>query len=397
MQVILLKLMSNLPEPLTRRAFVRNLGYCSVAALDMWAPPPIRYSVRVVPANALLGDQIVAYLDCVVLQEGIEVFTFQDASLELALRRMPTGSEPMLAFPNRSVTQNGSLEIHNHPTGRLRATNGQRLSRKFELVSLYPRWMLDTGEYEFSYQLGPGEPSWGAAPARLKVESGPAAIPRLFSWLDFEDAGVRARAAGLIHRMTAHVAGYDAGAAPGERTAAIARWREWWGTTGETMPWNFLSPGATFGVAIEPPTSSGRSRFLGGVAYQLRPLDPASARVFASVLAEWLRTPSAGPDTLKARQWVADREFDYPREDVMLNPGQESANLLASALSQVPSRPAAAPILLATAARMPDAIYIGPLANLEHLAREVPALRLAGTMAMGLLDVLDHDRTPTAA
>jgi hypothetical protein len=383
--------MSPPPGRISRRAFVQALG-CSGIAVAFQAQPALRYSVAVRRVEALLGDPIRAVLTCAASSSPVEGYTFQDGSLELDLVRMPAAREPVRVFPNRVTIQQGTLQIRTQPLSRQRI---QRLSREVDLIALYPRWLLDTGAFRFSYRLGPDNHPSAAGPANLTIDSGPGAVAGLFTLLDHADAGVRARASGLLHRMTAHIAGYGSDATAEERQAAIAQWRLWWQTEGDKLAWNFLSQGATFGGAAAPPPRSRKSRFLGGCAYARGLLAQASAAAVAAALSDWLRNPSGGPESLRGVRCVGDREIAYPPESEMVEPGEELAKLLSSALVQIPSRPAAADVLLATVARMPDARFIEPLSTVEHSARQFSALRQAGYLASGLLDLLDPDRTPT--
>jgi hypothetical protein len=378
-----------------RRAFLGALACGSAVAPGLWAQPAIGYSMLVQPARAMLGDPVVAQLRCVASREGAEAFTFEDASLELELQRLPPGPEPALVFPNREVRQSGSLQIHARADGRKRLRSGERLSREVQLIAIYPRWILDTGNFQISYRIGPEGRSWRTTPANLTVESGPAAIPALFALLDHADTGVRARASGLLHRMTAYIAGFGAESDQSDRQEAIAQWRGWWQATGSKMPWNFLSAGATFAGKPAPPARSGRSKFLGGIAYERQALDATGVKAMSSALGEWLRNPSAGPAALMGSRWIADLAFKYPGEDVMLDPGGDVARMLASALSQLPERSPSAPIILGTIARMPDGRYIGLLASLESLTLKVAGRGRPGLLASGLLDLLDPGRTPT--
>ncbi len=377
---------------LSRRSVLPVLGCGLVAGLELWAQPGLRYSLAVRPEKAWLGDPVVAELTCVASQGGAEAFSFEDASLELELRRIPSSSEPILDFPNRTVVQQGSLQVRMHPAGRQQLAREQRLQRTFELIRIYPRWILDTGDFEFSYRLGPEEHPFHTGPARLTIASGPAAIARLLSLLEHEDEAVRDRAAGLLLLMTAHVTAYNADASPEERREAAEQWREWWQTAGAKMPWNYQSQGATIGHDVAPASASGPGRLLGGIAYQRRGLAAASGSTIASILRDWLRSPSG--DLLQGRRWIADQLVEYPPEDVMLDPGPEIAKLLTAAIAQIPSREKSASLVLATAAKMPDEAYIQSLADLEQQARRNTELRLSGYFAGGLLVVLDPGRTP---
>jgi hypothetical protein len=385
------------PIQLSRRDAVRAMGCCLALGFKGWAEPSaIRYGVVVRPGKFLLGDPVVAELSCVASQNGVEAFTFEDGSLKLELKRLHTKAEPLLDFPNRTVTHQGSIEVRTRQTGRERLTVGRRLQRRFELIRIFPRWILDTGEYDFSYWLGLDEHSEHAGPARITITSGPAAISSLFALLAHEDEGVRTRAAGLLHRMTAHVTGYSAESSEESRQEAADRWWAWWRGKGNEMRWNYRSQGATFGEYVEA-GQQGRGSFLGGLTYERRGFEKVDAATIASILVEWLNSPSMGPERLRGKQWVADERVTYPGEEIMVAPGPEIATRMASAIAQIPSRQASAPIILGTATRMLDQRYIEPLSDLEHQAAKSVALQRIGAFAAGMLDVLDPGRTPIGA
>ncbi len=371
---------------------------CGLATgMKGWAQlPGVRYSVAVRPEKTLLGSPVVAELTCVASQNGVKAFTFEDGSLELELRRLHAATEPLLDFPNRVVTRQGSIEVRTRPSGHQQLTAGKRLQRRFDLIRVFPRWILDTGDYEFSYRLGPDLHPWRVGPARITITSGPAAIPLLFALLAHEDAGVRSRAAGILHRMTAHVTGYSATGTEEERRETANDWLEWWHTTGEKMPWNYRAEGATFGPEVEGDKESHKLS-LGGLAYVHRGFDQGAAATIKSVLGEWLDNPSAGADRLQGRQWIADQKVTYPGQEIMVDPGPEIATIMASALGQIHFRETSGLIILATAARMIDARYIEPLADLEHQAGESAMSQRISFFAGGLLDVLDPGRTPVGA
>jgi hypothetical protein len=353
------------------------------------------------PARALLGDPIVAALACTA-SAGAEAVTFDDASLMLALGRLPPESEDVLAFPNRVGVQRGDMQIRSAPVGRQRLARGERLARDIDLVDLFPTSMLDTGQFALSYEIGAGTRLWHGGPAKLTIESGPEAVPALFRLLQQPDPGVRARSAGLLHRMMAHIVGYAPQAELGERAEAIARWRHWWETAGSKMPWSFLSSGATFGEKSPVPTTRRRGPILGGVAYHRRSLDAAGVSAVAGALAEWQRTEPKSAGALRGRVWVADQLFVYPGDDTVLDPGDEVVTMLDAALSRLAQLAASATpdgigalIILATAARFPDRRFIASLSAVQSAAMRSPAWRRAGFVADGLLDLLDPARTPT--
>jgi hypothetical protein len=379
------------------------LAIASGPATARWAlaSSPLTYSIALQPAQALLGDLIVAALVCTA-SAPTEAVTFDDASLMLELRRLPAESEAARVFPNRGGAERAGVQVRTAPVGRRRLAREERLMRELDLVGLYPRWTLDTGNFQLSYQIGTESLSSHAGPAGLTIESGPDAVPALLKRLEHADRGVRARSAGLLHRMTAHVVGYAPDVDVAERTAAIARWRDWWEATGRKMPWNFLSTGVTFGAETPAPPVRRRSQKLGGIAYQRRPLGSAGTTAVASALAEWQRSTPGDAAALHGRAWIADQMFSYPSEDVALDPGGDVATMLEAALSRLAhlaasSSPEAtgAPIILATVARCPDQHYVAALSAVQSAARGSPAWRQVGFVADGLLDLLDPARTPT--
>jgi hypothetical protein len=379
----------------SRRALLGAFAAGPAALQRALASSPLTYSTVLRPARALVGEPIVATLACVASAPS-EAATFEDASLMFELRRMPPESDPAVVFPNRGGVDRGNLQVRMAPEGRRRLARGERLVRTVDLVSLYPSWTLGTGDFVFSYQIGPEARPWHAQPAKLTVESGPEAVPALFKRLDQSDTGVRARAAGLLHKMTAHIAGYAPEGEPAEREEAIARWRRWWETAGRKMPWSFLSVGATFEDRPAVRTARRRSPMLGGVAYQRRPLGAVGVSAVTGALAEWQRATPASAAALQGRVWVADRLFAYPGDEVVFDPGDQVATLLDAALSrlaQLASSAAAdatgAPIILATVARFPDRRFVGSLSAVQSAARRSPAWRRAGFVADGLLDLLD--------
>jgi hypothetical protein len=357
-------------------------------------------SLALRPARALLGDRIVAALACRASAPA-EAVTFQDASLMLELRRLPAGGEPARVFPNRGSIARGDLHVRTAPSSRERLGAGQTLTRDFDLVGLYPEWVLDPGTLQLSYQVGPDSSALHAGPATVTIESGPDAVTALFAVLEHPQPGVRARAAGLLHRMTGHVAGYGAEAEPADRSAAVERWRQWWKASGARMPWNYGAPGATFGPKPAPPPPRRRSQVLGGIAYQRRPLEPSGASAISAALDDWKRSASGDPAALRGRSWIADQLFSYPGDEVVLDPGAEVGPRLESTLSRLAQLASSAPpdatgaaIILATVARFPEARFVAPLSMLQTAAR-APAWRRTGFVVDALLDVLDQGRTPS--
>jgi hypothetical protein len=357
------------------------------------AAPPLQYSLAVRPPKLLLGDPVTAMLSCTATAGSVEAVTFADSSLRLSLTAVPPRGEPVEAFPNRAVVEAGSVQEHLQTAGRRHIRRGQVMTRELDLLRLWPRWILDVGTYKISYRLGPDSRPWGAGPATLEITSGPAVVPRLLALLEHPDMAVRARAAGLLHRMTAHVAGYSAEADPGERRSAIDRWRNWWRGAGSKIPWNFGSDAATFGTA-RAGTAQSAAPALGGLAYGRRSLQPREAAALSAALEAWYQNQGAGPGALRGKERVADQDFEYPPDAEMLAAGDGILRLLGLAVRQLPDRPGAAPLVLSTVAKMPDRQLIQSLASLESAARSSPALRGPGAFAAGLLDAIAPERIP---
>jgi hypothetical protein len=244
---------------LPRRAFLQAVAGSGLAAPRLTAKPRPEYLVALRPRRALIGEQIVAVLSCGVRDVAV-VADFDDASLTLEMRRVPSDSDPERSFPNHFAAQQGTRLVRYSRQSRRTLRPGQRLERTFDLLAVFPERALDVGDFEISYEIG--HASRRVGPARLTIESGPGAVPGLLDVLAKEDAGVRERAAGLLHKMTAHVVGYSAASDPSERRGAIDRWRGWWEKTGSGLPWNFLvgrgnvwrrNPDSTFRQAQQGP------------------------------------------------------------------------------------------------------------------------------------------------
>jgi hypothetical protein len=360
------------------------------------APSPLDYSLAVVPTRIPLGEPATAVLSCAANADSVEAITFDDSSLGLFLILLPRGNEAIQAFPNRVVAQAGPVDVHLQTAGRRQLRRGEVMKRELDLLHLWPRWILDVGSFEISYRLGPEPHPWVAGPATFEIESGPAAVPRLLELLEHPDMAVRARAAGLLHRMTAHVTGYSADGDPGERRAGIDRWRKWWRDEGSKIPWNFGSNAATFGAPSARPAQSAAPA-LGGLAYTRRPLQPREATALLAALGSWLENPNAGPSALRGKEHVADLDFEYPPDAGMLAVDGRLLKLFDLAVRQLPDHPAAAPLILATVAKIPDRQLIQSLALLQHAARSSSALRVPAAFAAGLLDALDPERVPVGA
>jgi hypothetical protein len=386
-----------------RRSVLLALACAPVAAQWAGASSALTYSLVLRPTRALLGDSIVLTLVCTTAAPT-EAVTFEDASLMLQMARMPPGQDPAQVYPNRISAELDGMLVRSAPAGRRSLARDERITREFDVVALFPRWTLDTGIFQLSYRIGTHANSSNHGNTCLTIESGPQAVQALFRQLAHADPGVRARCAGLLHRMTARFLGYAPNAATEERLAAIARWRRWWETSGSNLPWNFSSSGATLGETSLSPSSTGRSSHLGGVAYQRRRLEPQSMNALSSALSEWQRSAMGSAAALHGRVWVADQLFIYPGEEFALDPGEDVSNLMQGALSRLARlAPASTPeatgarMIVSTVARCPDKRFLPSLYKLQTAANGSASWRDTVAIVDGLLDYLDPGRTPVGA
>jgi hypothetical protein len=382
----------------SRRAFLA--GAVGVALLPAHARAGGgRYAAAVRPARAMLGERVLAVLT-VTAGDSAEVLTFDDPSLMVKLRRGRAEGESSLAFPNHWAEQRGKLLIRKATTRKpQRLKVGQHLERDVDLIQMFPSIALTTGHLEFAYEIGDAPRVSKTAPARLTIESGPDAVASLFGLLADANLAVREDAALLLHRMTAHVAGYDPGADAPLRQAAVARWQHWWETIGRALPWSFTTSGAVLdGTRVAPPPARRRSRFVGGVRYDKHRLGAADAQALAGTLTTWVRDAPHAVGSLAGKSLVADRVLVYPPETSIVDPGDEAAAALEAAVRCLAGlatpgsaeRPEAAP-LLATVARMPQARFVDSLSELETHTTNNPGWRGSATIVQELLEVLGND------
>lgn len=384
----------------SRRAALIGLAGSAIGARAKKPAPRLSCSAVIAPALALLGEPIAATLVCVA-GERLDAVSLADASLQLELWRVPPRGEPTRAFPNRGGTEHDGVVERSAPAGHQPLARSQRMTRAFDLVAQFSRLALDTGELAFAYQLGDGPLSVGAPPSRLVIESGPASVPALFECLSRDEPGVRARSAGLLHRMTAHCVGYDSALAGPTASAAIGRWRQWWNAVGSGMPWDFASAGATFGSRPAPAPARHRSRCLGGVAYRRQPLGSRGADAIVAALTAWQRNYAFDAPALGGRERVADQVWAYPAEDVVISPTDAVVESLQAALVRLasltssPPEASGASLVLATVASCPEWRFVPALAALRAAANNAVAWRDVALRVDGLLDVLDPGRIPT--
>jgi hypothetical protein len=384
---------------------LRSFAYAAVAISGPPSAPALVYRISVRPAKAVLGERVVAVLACSALRAVADAFTFDDASLTLLLARRPAMGEPALSFPNRWAIQHGD-RLDRISTGERRVSlkQGATLHRELDLFDEYPYQVLDIGDFKLSYEFD-GE-RVHARPALLTITSGPPAVGNLLALLAHSSADVRARAAGLLHRMTGHTVGYPANAEPAERERTAGRWRAWWASTGTKLPWAHTAAGATFGrtLAATPAPDTNRSthgKSLGGIAYTRKALDGRDEAAIASALGTWLQGPSTGAAALKGRTRVADQVVTYPPDGVLLEPTGDTYSKLTQALTSLAARAATMPpeaagaaVVLDTVAKMPNDALLEPLAALRRATAERPLWSVASAFAEGLLDCLDPARTP---
>jgi hypothetical protein len=337
----------------------------------------VAYSLALRPEQAVLGETVHAVLRCEASGDVPEVITFEHASLTLTLVRSGSGAEPSGAFPNRRVVVRGDLVKRVAPSGGVEHLKaGDQRTREFTLLMLFPVQVLDLGEFDVGYTLYDGQRELGPKPAKLRIASRPASVPLLLALLDAGDFGTRARAAGLLHRMTGRGFDYDPEARPGTRKQAASRWRAWWKSVGSRIAWNYNAPGAAAGPVKEPPAGFQRGSRLGGVAYELQPL-PSAVR---SALKHW------DPAILRS---------SVPPDGTIFESDAEIEQALAAGLDRLPSLSAGdAAVLLETAARVPSQGLVAPLVRCERAIPRTDDWSVVRILAAGLLDWLDPDRVP---
>ncbi len=349
----------------------------------------VTYRLSVTPHQPALGEEITASLECVVgVQPARQAVTFDHASLTLVVQ--PRGeAEPAYAFPNRRVLTDGDLLIREAASGGLEHLEpGERRSRSLELTRLFPQQLLDVGKFEVSYTVYDGTRVSTSPVVRLRVTSSSASVERLLARLQDSELAVRRRAAALLHRMTAREFAFDAAADPALRQATLARWMDWWRVYGSRMKWE----PATDGVMLTPTAAPRLHGEIGAVVYPRRPLAPEHRSVWIAVLRAWVENPS--PASLQAKHFVADRQFSYSSDDVLLSADAEMLELLTKAIARIPMTPDGAEatlVLLSTVAKMPDPALAAVVSKLSAAMPQSTNWSQARTWAGGLLDLLAPD------
>lgn len=357
---------------------------------------PALYSLSAVPTRAVLGETINIVLHSAASGDSTGTLAFDHPSLILELSQLASSEEPRYAFPNRTAVQEGELLIRLQSIGTVEdLKSGEERKRAFKLHDLYGAQALDLGEFDLSYRFEDAQPDIRVTPVRMRISSDPNAVPLLLSLLDHENFGIRARAAGLLHRMTAHGLDYDPRAAADVRDAAMARWTAWWQSEGSRLPWNYDSDGVAFGPAAPSP----RGARLGSVLYGQTALTPVETGRFLGALDAWLRQPV--PSSLRGSQWVADREISYPPEPALIRCDAEMERTLAAVVGQLaalgnatPDHAAEAGVVLQTIARMPCEGLVPALRELETTVVDSPSWTAARSTVTGLLDLTDRERVP---
>jgi hypothetical protein len=394
----------------SRRVFLGAAVSAALARPGQSRADGVRYTATVRPSRALVGDRVVAVLRATATEDAASTLTFEDGSLMLELRQLPSDPDPARAVPNGRVVVNGKrLERVVPPRKLQRLRAGQHLERAVDLLVIFPTHILAPGDLAFSFAIE-ADPRARCAPVHLTIESGPEAVPNLLGLLGDQSHDVRGSAWEVLLRMTAYVAGYVADADAAAREEAAARWRRWWDGVGRTMPWSFTTAGAVLGGApgaraprgrAGPAPRGRRSKFLGGVTYERSRLDADGGKAITDALSAWSRDPAGGAGALAARLWVADRLVAYPAETSTIDPGEEAAKALESALVRLAEiaasgapEPPAAPILIATVARMPDPRFVEAVATLNSRARANPGWSRSLATTSELSEILELARAP---
>jgi hypothetical protein len=348
----------------------------------------VAYSLSLKPAQALLGEPVTVVLRCQASGDAPETITFEHASLTLTLAR--GSAEPGVAFPNRRTVVHGDVVKRVAASGGVEHLHaGEERTRSFELLRVFPARLLDLGEFDVGYTLYDGRRDLGPKPAKLRIVSRPPSVPLLLGLLEDEDPVTRARAVGLLHRMTARGFDYDAGASPELRSQALARWQVWWQTVGSHLPWDYTAVGARAGLLNEPPEGFQRGSRLGGVVYEQQSLPGPARSALLESLGQWTKAPALAA--------LAPLRSISPKDAALFKPDAEVERALAAALdklAQAPDQAADAALLLDLAGRMPSPGLAAPLARWAAAIPRSDEWNAVRTVTGGLLDWLDPDRVP---
>jgi len=369
------------------------------------APPLL--GVDLPDADVLLGASVAAELSLVAAEEALEAPTLHHASLTLEVLR-PGAPEPAYWFPNCSTMCLGGEPIRmgrNGGTARLAA--GERRSERFDLSSGYPVDLLDVGERLVSFSLGGGAETVRGGPARLRISSGPGAVPHLLDLLERGEVSTRYRAAALLRRMTGRGLPYDASGDEAGRASAVAAWRAWWEREGRSLAWRSDATRASLpgedpeasGAAGAGPAAGAAAR-LGGVVHPRGELPPKDRWALVKTLDAWVA--KGRPEArLPGAALVADDAVSWPPGDgpLVCDKALEAALLraLERLAREAPARPDERQrdglLLVATAARAPSPELAAPLFALERdVPRRAPGWAPTLALAGGLLDWLDDER-----
>ncbi len=203
----------------------------------------ITYEIEIVPKEAVLGQPILAKLECVNgKQPADDVVTFNHASLTLSLQT-DGANEPLYLFPNRKVIHDGSILIREASSGGFeRLEPDETRSRNFELTSLFPHQLLDAGQFKFSYTIYDGTREQGPAPFPFRVVFAPLSGEHLLERLQDPSLEVRRCAAGHLRRLSGLDLEYDPAAPDPVRQAAVTHWADLWRRHGSPLKWERQKP-----------------------------------------------------------------------------------------------------------------------------------------------------------
>lgn len=183
---------------------------------------PAKYTVAVSPASLLLGQDVLATLQCRATEAIGAALTFGHATLVLELSRKANDSEPVLSLPNVSAVQAAGRLIRMQASGGVEELSpGEIREATFWLLPRFPQ-LLTVGEYSFTYRLeglGGGECEEAAA---FTVKAAPGSIPFLIGLSDGPNAG---RAAELLRKFTGLI------------HATPSEIEQWWRHHGSTLSW----------------------------------------------------------------------------------------------------------------------------------------------------------------
>jgi hypothetical protein len=356
----------------------------------------LEYRLRVTPREAVLGEPVIMTLSCAAAVDAPGAITFDHSSLILALRNERWPDE-RLRMPNVTASENGGMLVRVQlPGGIEDLAAGEQRTREFLLFDVFPD-ALDLGVFEVAYRFDESTAS-PPQPARVRLYSGPPAVPALVQQLLSAQAPTRHRAAGLLHRLTGQEFGYDPDGDADERADAAQRWQQWWDLHGQTMTWDSRAHQVSV-ARVTPRTMTADTGRLGGVVYHaVAPRESVRSAVVERLMA-WQQHGTL--PSLAATERVADQVVEYPPDPDVPDWDDGVERELAEAIDRLATRARngedqveAGLVILATIPPRASAILHAAIARLADTISGDPRWRRLAIRAAALLDAVEPDRVP---